>query len=173
MKYNKNKKFNIPKFLFIFVGLCSCVCALNVQKTLSYFYTSYGFANTFQTAASSEPSGSVAIYQKCTMPDVWIGQEVTDEVHIANTSDEGGDSRYLRVAFSIAERMENMSSHSIFCARFDDEIFSNWNATYGVKVKKDGKYSFNEEKWIKNGAWCYYKTPLAPQTDIQIYDSTY
>ena len=107
MKNHKNKKFNITKFLFIFVGLLSCVGALYIQKTLSYFYTSYGFANTFQTP---DP-GSVEVYQKATIPEVWLGEEVTDEVHIANKS---SSSRYLRVAYVEAEKTQNHNSWSTF-----------------------------------------------------------
>lgn len=164
MKNHKNKKFNITKFLFIFVGLLSCVGALYIQETLSYFYTSYGFANTFQTP---DP-GSVEVYQKATIPEVWLGEEVTDEVHIANKS---SSSRYLRVAYVEAEKTQNHNSWSTFLTFV---IGSVWNITDGIRGEIDqssGLYSVNENKWIENGPWYYYKTPLAAQTDIQIYDS--
>ena len=164
MKNHKNKKFNITKFLFIFVGLLSCVGALYIQETLSYFYTSYGFANTFQTP---DP-GSVEVYQKATIPEVWLGEEVTDEVHIANKS---SSSRYLRVAYVEAEKTQNHNSWSTFLTFV---IGSVWNITDGIRGERDqssGLYSVNENKWIENGPWYYCKTPLAAQTDIQIYDS--
>ena len=138
--------------------------ALYIQETLSYFYTSYGFANTFQTP---DP-GSVEVYQKATIPEVWLGEEVTDEVHIANKS---SSSRYLRVAYVEAEKTQNHNSWSTFLTFV---IGSVWNITDGIRGERDqssGLYSVNENKWIENGPWSYYKTPLAAQTDIQIYDS--
>lgn len=168
MKHQKNKKFNIPKFLFIFVGLLSCVGALYIQKTLSYFYTSYGFANTFQTPDLV----SVEIYQKATIPEVWRGEDVSDEVHIANKS---SSSRYLRVAYVDGINLtggENLS-YTTFSDRlivFRQDI---WNGTNGLKKEYDFskyKYLLNEDKWIQDGPWHYYKIPLDAGTDIQIYD---
>ena len=169
MKHHKNKKFNIPKFLFIFVGLLSCVGALYIQKTLSYFYTSYGFANTFQTPES----GSVEVYQKATIPEVWKGEEVTDEVHIAN---KGFNSRYLRVAQT---KVLDVAGQKNVGYRSLDVIFEwlvqdTWNATDGLRGERDSstyEYPLNEDKWIQDGPWHYYKAPLEAGTDIQIYDS--
>lgn len=168
MKHHKNKKFNIPKFLFIFVGLLSCVGALYIQKTLSYFYTSYGFANTFQTPES----GSVEIYQKASIPDLWFGEKVSDEVHIANKS---LDSRYLRVAYAkgIIAELEGIAyeSSSYMYGWF---VGDTWNATDGLRKEYDSSkiaYPLNEDKWIQDGPWHYYKAPLEVGTDIQIYDS--
>ena len=169
MKHHKNKKFNITKFLFIFVGLLSCVGALYIQKTLSYFYTSYGFANTFQTPES----GSVEIYQKATIPEVWKGEEVSDEVHIANKS---LDSRYLRVAYVKVADVTGIESPECnqSLAMLDWLVGDTWNATEGLKGEWDSSkrtYPLNEDKWIQDGPWHYYKAPLEAGTDIQIYDS--
>lgn len=168
MKHHKNKKFNIPKFLFIFVGLLSCVGALYIQETLSYFYTSYGFANTFQTPES----GSVEIYQKATIPEVWKGEEVSDEVHIANKS---LDSRYLRVAHTkgIIAELEGVAYQSS-AYMYGWFVQDTWNATDGLRKEYDFSktaYPLNEDKWIQDGPWHYYKIPLEAGTDIQIYDS--
>lgn len=168
MKHHKNKKFNIPKFLFIFVGLLSCVGALYIQKTLSYLYTSYGFANTFQISGA----GSVEIYQKATIPEVWRGEEVSDEVHIANKS---LDSRYLRVAHTkgIVAELEGTAYESLFYM-YGWFVQDTWNATDGLRGERDSstrEYPLNEDKWIQDGPWHYYKAPLEAGTDIQIYDS--
>lgn len=169
MKHHKNKKINVPKFLFIFVGLLSCVGALYIQETLSYFYTSYGFANTFQTP---DP-GSVEIYQKATIPEVWKGEEVSDEVHIANKS---SDSRYLRVAY--VDGINLTGSENLSYTTFSDRLIvfmqDIWNGTNGLKKEYDFskyKYPLNEDKWIQDGPWHYYKIPLDAGTDIQIYDA--
>lgn len=168
MKHHKNKKINVPKFLFIFVGLLLCVGALYIQKTLSYFYTSYGFANTFQTP---DP-GSVEIYQKATIPEVWKGEEVTDEVHIANKS---SDSRYLRVAYVKAVDVAGAESaeYKELSALSDLTVRDTWNATDGLRGEFNTStyYPLNEDKWIQDGPWYYYKIPLDAGTDIQIYDS--
>lgn len=169
MKHYKNKKFNIPKFLFIFVGLLSCVGALYIQKTLSYFYTSYGFANTFQTP---DP-GSVEVYQKATIPEVWKGEEVSDEVHIANKS---LDSRYLRVAHMKGTMLEFPKGTAYESAYLIYTWFvqDTWNTTNGLRGERDSsthEYPLNEDKWIQDGPWHYYKVPLEAGTDIQIYDS--
>ena len=169
MKHHKNKKFNIPKFLFIFVGLLSCVGALYIQKTLSYFYTSYGFANTFQTP---DP-GSVEVYQKATIPEVWRGEEVSDEVHIANKS---SSSRYLRVAYAKGIELSGKegvkyTTWSTIIPMFVQDI---WNGTNGLRKEYDSskyEYPLNEDKWIQDGPWHYYKIPLDAGTDIQIYDA--
>lgn len=169
MKHHKNKKFNIPKFLFIFVGLLSCVGALYIQKTLSYLYTSYGFANTFQMSGA----GSVEIYQKASVPEVWKGEEVTDEVHIANKS---SDSRYLRVAYVKAVDVADAESaeYKELSVLLDLTVRDTWNATDGLRKEYDSskyEYPLNEDKWIQDGPWHYYKAPLEAGTDIQIYDS--
>lgn len=166
MKYFKNKKFNIPKFLFIFVGLLFCVGALYIQKTLSYFYTSYGFANTFQTPES----GSVEIYRKCTLPEVYLGGEVENEFHIANTS-EG--SRYVRVAYAKMQETDLLTDHDKNNNGYTI-VSDKWNTTEGIRGSEYGiyenEYLINSEKWAESAPWYYYKTPLAPKTDIQIYD---
>ncbi len=173
MKYRKNKKFNISKFLFIIIGLCSCVGALYIQKTLSYFYTSYGFANTFQTPEISGPTGSVTVYQKCTLPELWNGDKFTDEVHIANSSNEGEDSRYVRVAHPKIFDSPQIAKYVQFIGFYDLVIADVCNSTDGIRNLSSNGYVLNEEKWVQNGPWFYYKTPLAPQVDIQIYDAVY
>ena len=167
MKHHKNKKFNVPKFLFIFVGLLSCVGALYIQKTLSYFYTSYGFANTFQTP----DLGSVEIYQKASIPDLWFGERVTDEFHIANKS---SDSRYLRVAHVKIGMNSRVQCYWLLSDISSAYMFDTWNDTNGIRGETDTSSAdspLNEDKWIENDIWYYYKVPLAAQTDIQIYDS--
>lgn len=169
MKHHKNKKFNIPKFLFIFVGLLSCVGALYIQKTLSYFYTSYGFANTFQTP---DP-GSVEVYQKAIIPKAWKGEEVSDEVHIANKS---LDSRYLRVAYvKIVDVVGREDAGYDPTFMLGDLIVEDtWNATDGLRGEfntSTNEYPLNEDKWIQDELWYYYKVPLEAGTDIQIYDA--
>lgn len=169
MKHHKNKKFNIPKFLFIFVGLLSCVGALYIQKTLSYFYTSYGFANTFQTP---DP-GSVEVYQKAIIPKAWKGEEVSDEVHIANKS---LDSRYLRVAYvKIVDVVGREDAGYDPTFMLGDLIVEDtWNATDGLRGEfntSTNEYPLNEDKWIQDELWYYYKVPLETGTDIQIYDA--
>lgn len=169
MKHQKNKKFNIPKFLFIFVGLLSCAGALYIQKTLSYFYTSYGFANTFQTP---DP-GSVEVYQKATIPEVWKGEEVTDEFHIANKS---SDSRYLRVAYVKGIDLSGKEGllHTTWGVLVPMFVRDTWNTTDGLRKEYDSStygYPLNEDKWIQDGPWHYYKIPVEAETDVQIYDS--
>lgn len=169
MKHHKNKKFNIPKFLFIFVGLLSCVGALYIQKTLSYFYTSYGFANIFQTP---DP-GSVEVYQKAIIPKAWKGEEVSDEVHIANKS---LDYRYLRVAYvKIVDVVGREDAGYDPTFMLGDLIVEDtWNATDGLRGEfntSTNEYPLNEDKWIQDELWYYYKVPLEAGTDIQIYDA--
>ena len=141
------------------------MCALNIQKTISYFYTSYGFANTFQTP---DP-GSVEIYQKSNFPQLWLGKRVTDELHILNATD---NSRYVRVAHMTYLMSEDKWT-SPFLTQYSGAPYDNWNATDGIKIRQSDitSYVVNDAKWIENDFWYYYKTPLASQTDIQILDS--
>lgn len=179
MKYFKNKKFNIPKFLFIFVGLLSCAGALYIQETLSYFYTSYGFANTFQTPAL----GSAAVYQKFTNPtpvssstnQSWRGKPCTKELFFENTSDEGGPSQYLRVAYI-----------QVMGAGTSGEDYPRWFTSahkpthyFGAVFSTDGLYNGYrgpyakalKSSWAQYGEWYYYKTPVPPGKKLQITDS--
>ena len=179
MKYFKNKKFNIPKFLFIFVGLLSCVGALYIQETLSYFYTSYGFANTFQTPAL----GSVAVYQKFTNPTPlytgsgtnWQGKTCTKELFIENTSSEGGPYEYLRVAYPQIMTGGTVSSQTyvwdsiVKVSRLYGPVFNSTDGFY------KGYRSYTSmpvnSGWVQYGEWYYYKTPLPPGKKLQITDS--
>ena len=179
MKYFKNKKFNIPKFLFIFIGLLSCVGALYIQETLSYFYTSYGFANIFQTPAL----GLVAVYQKFTNPTPlytssgtnWKGKTCTKELFIENTSGENEASEYIRVAC-----VQLMSPGSMFnpphwydgAYKIANKYGIEFNATDGFYNGYYGSSSMTvNSNWVKHGEWYYYKTPLSPGKKLKITDS--
>lgn len=180
MKYFKIKEFNIPKFLFIFVGLLSCVGALCIQNSLSYFHTTYGFANTFQTA----PTGSVSVYQEFANPTPlysgegpnWGGINCPKKLFIENTSGEGGVSEYVRVAYpqvmGVGTSGEDYpywydSAYKVSCHygpwfNKTDGIYSGYRSLSNMPVNS---------VWTKYGEWYYYKTPLTPAAKLQLTDS--